>query len=431
MNTPKARSESWYSATALNDTVHPALEGELRVDVAIVGAGFTGVATALELARKGFSVALLEANRVGWGATGRNGGQITGSLSGDEAMLAQLKQTKKVDAEAFVRKMRWRGHEIIKTRVEEYSIDCDLEFGHLHAAYKPSHLVDLQNSYDEACKSGLESEVRLLSKEEVPNFVATDIYHGGLLNRKNMHVHSLNLCLGEAAVAVSLGVKIFENTEITEIQHGSPVKLVSRAGQVTADSVLIAGNAYHRLDRKRLSGLLFPAALANMTTACLEEGLVDSISPENLAVYDTRFVLDYYRMTSDGRLMFGGGANYSARDPVSIANMLTPAMIKTFPALEGVEIDYQWTGMAGITVNRIPQFGRLSENVFYAQGYSGHGIATSHIAGEVMADAIAGTMEDFDILSSLRQYRIPFGDLAGQSLLSLGMLYYQLRERFG
>lgn len=430
MNQTSERPDSWYSATASHDRVFPSLDGHIDVDVVIVGAGLTGIASAVELSEKGYSVCVLEARRVGWGATGRNGGQVTGSLSGDEAMLRQLSRRSGMDAEQYVWGLRWRGHDIIKRRVQQYKIDCDLKYGHLHAAYKPSHLKALRQGYEQACLHGMEHEVKLIDKSEVPDYLGTEIYHGALLNRRNMHVHSLNLCLGEADAAISLGARIHEGSEVTEIEHGERPVVRTQSGSVTADTVLLAGNAYHRLERKRLSGLLFPAALANMTTVRLDDDLVETLNPQDLAVYDTRFVLDYYRMTSDGRIMFGGGANYSAREPISVASELVPALVATFPQLAGCGVDYQWTGMAGITINRIPQFGKLSDNVFYLQGYSGHGIATSHIAAEITANAIAGSTDEFELMSSFRHIRVPLGDIAGQSLLALGMFYYQCKERF-
>lgn len=430
MNHKTERANSWYSATALHNHEYPALDNDIEVDVVIIGGGLTGIASAVELVEKGHSVCVLEARRVGWGATGRNGGQITGSLSGDQAMHRQLARRSRVDAEQFVWNLRWRGHEIIKKRVEKYSIDCDLKHGHLHAAYKPSHLEELRRSYEEACRHGMEDEVTLLEKSDVPDYLGTDIYHGALLNRRNMHVHSLNLCLGEARAASELGANIHENSEVISIEHGDRPLVRTSSGSVKAKHVLLAGNAYHRLERKHLSGLLFPASLANMTTVRLEPEIVKALNPHDLAVYDTRFVLDYYRTTSDGRLMFGGGANYSAREPESIAAQLLPALVATFPQLEGIDIEYQWTGMAGITINRIPQFGMLSSNVFYVQGYSGHGIATSHIAAQITANAISGSDEEFELMSSFRHMRVPFGDAAGQCLLALGMFYYQMKERF-
>ena len=193
--------------------------------------------------------------------------------------------------------------------------------------------------------------------------------------------------------------------------------------------MLLAGNAYHRLERRRLGGMLFPASLGNLATVPLDETVAAKINPRNLAVYDCRFVLDYYRLTADRRLMFGGGTNYSGRHSTDVAAELRPAIERTFPRLRGVEIEFAWTCSAGITVNRIPQLGRLSANVFYAQGYSGHGIATTHVVGEIMAEAISGSLERFDVFADFRHVRLPVGEWAGQQLLALGMTYYRLLEK--
>ncbi|MBX2824578.1 MAG: FAD-binding oxidoreductase [Gammaproteobacteria bacterium] len=424
------RTDAWYTATIGDATDYPALTEDCRADVAVIGGGLSGVATAVELAERGFSVVLLEANRIGWGASGRNGGQVTGSLSGDKAMLKQLRPTMGAAAEDYVWNLRWRGHQIIERRIERYAIQCDLKRGHLHAAWKPSHMPELEATYSEACQRGMEHEVELLDESAVKDYVGTDLYHGALYNSRNLHLHSLNLCLGEARAATGLGARIFEGSRVESIQHGATPIVETAQGRVTADSVILTGNAYHRLERKKLGGLLFPAVLANLTTKPLSAEVATAINPKDLAVYDTRFVLDYYRLTSDNRLMFGGGANYSGRNLEDVAGLLRPAIEKTFPQLKGISIDYEWTGQAGITINRIPQIGRLSNNVYYAQGYSGHGIATSHILAEVLAETIAGSLEEFDRLAALKPIRIPLGDRVGQSLLTLGMHYYQTLERF-
>ncbi len=426
-------STTWYNATRNDHTVYPSLSHDIDCDVAIVGAGHTGVATAVELSERGISTVLLDANHVGWGATGRNGGQVTGSLSGDVAMLRQLTKTMGSAAEDYVWSLRWRGQDIITDRIAQYGIACDLKRGHVHAAYQRRHLGDLTATLAEAERFGMGDDLTLLSATDVRDFVGTEFYHGGLYNRRNLHLHSLNLCLGEAAAAASLGTKIYEQTPVFTIDYAPPgasgATLQTPHGKVRAQRVLLAGNAYHRLARPRLKGILFPASLANMTTEVLDDAVVRSINPRDVAVYDTRFVLDYYRITADNRLMFGGGTNYSGRDPRSVANALTPAMIKTFPQLKHTRVAYQWTGRAGITINRIPQLGTVTPDVFYAQGYSGHGIATSHIVAQVMAAALAGNTDEFDRLAALRQVRIPAGDVIGQGLLTLGMWYYQLRER--
>jgi gamma-glutamylputrescine oxidase len=425
------RSSSYYTATINNETDYPRLEEELQVDVVIVGGGFTGVASALELAEKGYKVAVLESNKIGWGATGRNGGQITGSLSGDKAMTRQLQRKIGTEAEDFVWDLRWRGHEIIKKRVEKYGIDCDLKFGHLHAAYKPGHMKELHASYDEAVSRGMGDEVRLLTKNEIPEVLETDIYHGGLLNQRNMHVHSLNLCIGEVRAAESLGAQIYEHTEVLDIIDGVQTKVITEHGSVIANTVLLAGNAYHRLGGKKLKGMIFPASLGNIVTAPLGDEVAAKINPLDVGVYDCRFVLDYYRLTADKRLMFGGGTNYSGRDSQRVGEELRPAIERTFPRLKDVDIEFEWTGKAAIVINRIPQLGKVSPNVYYAQGYSGHGIATTHFVGEIMANAIDNSTESFDIFAGFKQIRIPANDWAVQQMLALGMWYYKMLERIG
>ncbi|GIU12916.1 MULTISPECIES: FAD-binding oxidoreductase [unclassified Shewanella] len=424
------RCNSYYNATINLETDYPELEGEIRVDVVIVGGGFTGVATALELSEKGYKVALLEANKIAWGATGRNGGQVTGSLSGDEAMTKQLRSKIGSDAEQYVWNMRWRGHEIIKQRVKKYNIECDLKHGHIHTAYKASHLKELERTYAEACLRGMEDELAIFNKSELADYIDTPLYHGGLLNKRNMHLHSVNLCIGEARAAQSLGAQIFEHSAVVDIDDGALATVTTAKGKVVASRVVLAGNAYHKLARKKLRGMLFPASLGNCATAQLSPELAMSLIPKDVAVYDTRFVLDYYRLTADNRLMFGGGTNYSGRDSKDVAAELRPAIERTFPQLKGVDIEFGWTGMAGIVLNRIPQLGKVSPNVYYCQGYSGHGVSTSHIMGEIMANAVAGELQEFDLFAQMSHYRIPLNEWFGNQALALGMMYYKVMENF-
>lgn len=423
------RCASYYSASIVEDSDYPRLQGEHDVDVAIVGGGFTGVASALELAERGYRVAVVEANRIGWGASGRNGGQVTGSLSGENGMRQKMASAPGGDVDRFVWNLRWRGHRIIEERVARYDIACDLAHGHLQAAYKPSHIAALKDDLKNAQARGMGEHVRWLDRAQVHDVLATDLYHGGLRNDYNMHLHPLNLCLGEARAAAGLGARIFEDSPVVAIEHGSRPTIVTAEGRVRADSVIVAGNAYHRLERKEMGGRLFPAALGIVTTEPLGNETAAGINPDNLAVYDTRFVLDYYRLTADKRLLFGGGANYSGRDAANVEAELRPRLERTFPRLQGIGIEFQWQGMAGIVINRIPQLGKLSDNVYYAQGYSGHGIATSHIVGQIMADAVSGTLEAFDAFASVKHWRVPLSDRLGNTLLAAGMWYYQLLEK--
>ncbi|MCL2918665.1 NAD(P)/FAD-dependent oxidoreductase [Shewanella litorisediminis] len=424
----QARCGSYYNATIQHETDYPRLTEDIQTDVVVIGGGFTGVNTALELVERGYKVVLLEANKIAWGATGRNGGQVTGSLSGDQAMTKQLRNRIGAEAEDFVWALRWRGHDIIKNRVAKYNIDCDLRHGHLHTAYKPAHMDELKSMLDEAGRRGMGDLVSLVGKDEMPQYLESPLYHGGLLNKKNMHLHSVNLCIGEARAAEGLGVKIFEDSQVMDIIEGARPVVKTAFGSVTASKVLIAGNAYHKLGRPKLRGMLFPASLGNCATVRLSDEVAKAINPHNLAVYDCRFVLDYYRLTADNRLMFGGGTNYSGRDPKNVAEELRPAIERTFPRLKGVEIEFAWAGMAGIVLNRIPQLGKVSEHVYYCQGYSGHGVATSHIMSEIMAKAIDGDLHEFGLFAGMKHWRIPLNEWFGNQALAIGMLYYQLRE---
>ena len=422
------RAPSYYSASLNEETAYPTLEGEVNVDIAIIGGGFTGVATAVEMAERGYKVALVETHKIGWGATGRNGGQVTGSLSGDAAMRKQMSRFLGKDVDDFIWYLRWRGHEIIKNRVAKYGIQCDLKHGHLHAAMKPSHMDELKASYEEAVRRGMGDEVTLLDAAGVRSHLDSDLYVGAIKNTRNMHLHPLNLCIGEAKAAASLGALIFEHSEVQDIIHGDRPAVVTSRGRINAAQILLAGDVYHKLERKQLKGMIFPAMGGIVTTKPLGD-LAKQLNPQDLAVYDCRFVLDYYRMTADGRLLFGGGANYSGRDSRDIAAELRPCIERTFPRLKGVEIDFKWSCAMGIVMNRIPQLGKLSDHVWYCQGYSGHGIATSHIMGEIMAAAITGSLEQFDTFAACRQIKVPLGDRLGNPMLAAGMWYYQLLEK--
>ncbi|WP_448651493.1 NAD(P)/FAD-dependent oxidoreductase [Pseudomonas fluorescens] len=422
------RSASYYTAS-LNDATHyPTLHGQVSVDVVIIGGGFTGVASAVELAERGLKVAIVESNRIGWGASGRNGGQVTGSLSGDEAMREQMRSRLGAEVDDFIWHLRWRGHEIIEQRVNKYAIACDLKHGHLHAAMKPSHMTELRAFHDEAQRRGMGDQVSLLDQAGVRGHLGSELYLGALKNTRNLHLHPLNLCLGEARAAHSLGALIYENTEVLEIVHGDRPAVVTALGRIDARQVLLAGDVYHKLEPQQLKGKIFPAMGGIVTTAPLGK-LAQQINPHDLAVYDCRFVLDYYRLTGDGRLLFGGGANYSGRDSRDIAAELRPCIERTFPALKGVDIEFQWSCAMGIVMNRIPQLGKLSDNVWYCQGYSGHGIATSHIMGEIMAEALTGTLEKFDTFAGCKHIKVPLGDVFGNPMLAVGMWYYQMLEK--
>lgn len=415
---------SYYAATATERTDYPSLQGHETADICIVGAGFTGIATALTLAERGYSVAVVEANRVGWGASGRNGGQVIGGISG-ESRLARRYGDGIADV---LWDMHWRGNDIIWERVTKYQIDCDLKPGYIEVALKQRHMRELQEQYEEYEAHDFDYEYRILSREETREVVGTDAYIGGMINMRNGHVHPLNLCLGEARAAAGLGVKFFEQSPVTGIQHGDKPRVTTASGQVEANTVVLAGNAYHKLERRHLSGLTFPAGSYIIATEPLSPEVVQSINPLDLAVCDLNNVVDYYRMSADGRLLFGGRCNYSGREPRSIKAAMLPRMLKIYPQLKDARIEYEWGGNIGIVVNRIPVLGRIGKNVYYCQGYSGHGVNATHVAGEIMADAVTGTMERYDLFANAGHFRLPLGQWFGNQIIALGMLYYRLKD---
>lgn len=424
MTIPEPHCPSYYAATCNDHSQYPPLAGDATTDVCIVGAGFTGIATALTLAERGYRVTVLEQNRVSWGASGRNGGQMIGGISGEDTLLKHW-------GESYTKtllELGFRGHEIIEERVEKYGIDCDLKHGYIEVALKARQLKDQYEWYDTFCKYGMADHVRLVDKAQMGAVLGTTSYHGGLINNRNGHLHPLNLCMGEARAAANLGVAIHERTHVTNIVHGKKAVVETSAGKVTADFVVLAGNAYHHLEQKSLSGLVFPAGSYILATEPLSDEEVADVNPLDLAVCDQNEVLDYYRLSADKRMLFGGRCNYSGRVPRDIAKTMRPRMTRIFPQLAAKKVDYAWGGNIGIVVNRVPALGRVSDNVFYSMGYSGHGVNMTHLCGEIMADTIAGTYEKFDIFAKIPHSRIPFGQSFGSQMVALGMMYYRLKD---
>jgi glycine/D-amino acid oxidase-like deaminating enzyme len=415
---------SYYAATRNDDASYAPLRGNQRADVCVIGAGFTGIATALTLAERGYKVVVVEQNRVGWGASGRNGGQMIGGMTGE----ASLKKTWGDTHADLLFELGYRGHDIIAERVQKYTIECDLKYGYIDVALKSRQLDDQQVWYESLCARGMEDQVRLVSAGEVSQLLGTDKYLGGLINNRNGHLHPLNLCLGEARAAASLGVSIHEGSEVTGIVHGAQAVVTTEQGRVTADFVVLAGNAYQHLERKALSGQVFPAGSYILATEPLSEAEVAQINSLDLAVCDQNEVLDYFRLSADRRMLFGGRCNYSGREPRSIEGSMVPRMRNIYPQLAGKRVDYAWGGKIGIVVNRVPLLGRIGGNVFYSMGYSGHGVNMTHACGEIMADAVAGTFERMDVFAGVRHRKIPFGQRFGGQMVAMGMLYYRLKD---
>jgi glycine/D-amino acid oxidase-like deaminating enzyme len=415
---------SYYAASVNHRTDYPRLEGGHSTDICIIGAGFTGVASALTLAERGYKVTVVEANRVGWGASGRNGGQMIRGISGESKILKKFGS----EYEDLLWNMRWRGHEIIHERVQKYGIQCDLKSGYMDVASKPRQMAELEEEVAMMDKHGFPFEYRLLDKAETRETIGTDAYVGALLNYRDGHLHPLNLCIGEARAAESLGVQIFEQSPVTNIVHGARPRVETADGYVEADSVVMAGHIWHRLEQQKLSGTTFQAGSFIIATEPLADEVRQQINPKDVAVCELNNIIDYFRLSGDGRLLYGGRCNYSGRIPKSIRAAVEPRMLKVYPQLKGTRIDYEWGGSIGIVIRRIPMVGRIDDNIYYVQGYSGHGVNATHIMGEIVADTIGGTMEKFDLFAKMPQIRVPFGNYAGNQMVALGMLYYRLKD---
>ena len=431
MSAPDQRSQhtaSYYAASSLPQPDHPVLQGEHVADVCVVGGGFSGLNTALELAERGMSVIVLEAHKIGWGASGRNGGQLIRGVGHG------LEQFEGIIGKDGVRQMKLMGLEaveIVRQRVERYNIACDLTWGYCDLANKPRDLEGFAEEAEELRGLGYRHETRLLQANEVRSVVGSDRYVGGLVDMGSGHLHPLNLALGEAAAAAQLGVKLFENSAVTRIDYGPEVRVHTAQGSVRAKSLVLGCNAYLKDLNPQLSGKVLPAGSYIIATEPLSEAQAHALLPQNMAVCDQRVALDYYRLSVDRRLLFGGACHYSGRDPQDIGAYMRPKMLDVFPHLANVKIDYQWGGMIGIGANRLPQIGRLPDqpNVYFAQAYSGHGVNATHLAGKLLAEAISGQQSHgFDLFAKVPHITFPGGKYLRSPLLALGMLWHRLKE---
>ena len=421
---PQPHTSSYYAATVNQMTDFAPLQGEQTADVCVIGAGFTGISTALHLTERGYNVHVVEAHKIGWGASGRNGGQIIAGIAGEKNIAKYWGK----DVEQLFGELRWAGHEIIRERVATYGIQCDLKFGYLDVAIRPRHLRDFQEDCERLQASGFPHEVRILSSEETRATIGTDAYIGALLNRGNGHLHPLNLCIGEALAARDLGATIYERSPVVDIERGRRARVITDAGSVSADAVVIAGNAYHELERE-LRGIMFPVKSFIIATERLDDDVVAAINPMDVAACDPNFLLQYFRLSADKRLLFGARLNYSGADSDYIRKKHRRKMSMIYPQLADIGIEYAWGGTIGVTLNRVPQLGRVAPNIFYCQGYSGHGVNVTHLAGRIMADAVAGTLEQFDLFAAVKKSVIPGAHIFAKPMVALGMLYYQIKDR--
>ena len=418
-------ANSWYEATAKRGAPLSVLEGDVEADVCVVGGGLSGCSTALHLAERGYKVVLLEAERIGYGASGRSGGQIIPGYACGMAKLAA--QLGKGDARRL-----WdysvEGVELTKSLIQRHQIDCDLAWGHVHVAIKPRQRKELLEWQQEQEGDYGYRKLRFMERDEIRDWVASERYIAGLHDAGAGHLHPLRFTIGVGQAAISAGARLYEGSRVTGITHGSTVTVRTGKGSVRAKFVALCANIGHEDLSRRLARRTIGVASYIVATQSLGAERARALLRDNIAVADINWVIDYYRLSSDHRLLFGGRVSYSGLDPLGTERATRLRMLNVFPQLEDVKIEYAWGGMIDISMSRAPNFGRLEPNVYYLQGYSGHGMVLTVIAGKIVAESIAGQSERFDVFERLRHKPFPGGKLFRRPTLVAAMTWFRLRD---
>ena len=416
---------SYYAASANPAPARPPLEGDVHADVCVVGGGIAGCSAALDLAARGYAVVLLEARRIGWGASGRSGGQaIFGFGASQRTIVAQVG----LDAARRMWDVSVEALALLRRRVAEHAIDCDLQWGHLHVATRERQrreLEVLQRELEDCYGYG---GTRLMDRAGVESLLATHRYCAGLFDPGSGHLHPLNYTLGLAHAAEKAGATIHESTAVTSIEPGDKVRISTGRGAVTARHVVLARGGYLDGVRMPADWRVMPVGTYVVATEPLGEERMRALMRENFAVADVNFVLDYFRRSADHRLLFGGRVSYSGINESDSGRATRARMLRVFPQLGDARLDHVWGGYVDITMNRAPDFGHVAPNVLYLQGFSGHGIAMAGMAGRLAAEAVAGQAERFDLFGRLPHRVFPGGPALRTPALVLGMLWYRLRD---
>lgn len=421
----KLASDSYYAATATPLPEQPSLQSNVRADVCVVGAGLAGLSAALELSDMGYKVVVLEGRRVAWGASGRNGGQAIAGYACEQAPLE--KQLGLADAKkAF--NLTLEGLDLMRARIKKHRIMCDWTDGYMTVSVKPESTPELLDSVAYMRDTYDYPHLQAISPQELPQWLASKRYHGGVLDHNSAHLHPLKYALGLAQAALDAGVTIYEHSEVTELMQGEPATVKTAHGQVTASFVVLAGNVYLDKTVKKLAGRVMPVGTYIITTEQLDKTTANALIKNRVAVSDNNFVLDYFRVTPDDRMLFGGRVSYSGATPSNLKTAMQRTMLRAFPQLSHAKIEHCWGGFVDITANRAPDFNRLAPNVYYLQGFSGHGLILTNIAGKLAAQAIAGQAERFDMMAKIKHHPFPGGRMLRTPALVLAMAYYRLRD---
>jgi gamma-glutamylputrescine oxidase len=422
---PLARTS--YSASATAVPARPALAGTQSCDVCVIGGGIAGTSCALHLAERGFDVVLLEAQQVGWGASGRSGAQVLPGVAANQRQLEQLLGP--ADAHK-IWEVSVAGVRLVRELIERHGIDGQFVAGHMLTAVKPrqdaqlrAQIAELQHGY------GYEG-VRYMATDDVRSIIASERYLGALYDANAGHIHPLNYTLGIAAAAERVGVRIFEGTRALDFNGRAPVQVRTAGGAVTCRQLVLCGNVYLGATAPQLQPRIIAVGTCIVATEPLEAARAQALITNNAAVADMNWVLDYFRRTADHRLLFGGRVTYAGFDPDRIAAATRKRLTRVFPQLRDVGVEFAWGGYVDITRNRAPDFGRLSPEVYYLQGFSGHGIALAGMAGKLVSEAIAGEAGRFDVFARISHDNFPGGKALRRPALVLAMMYYRIKDLF-
>ena len=419
-------TDSYYAASANQDINCPQLQGHHSADVCVVGAGITGLSAAINLAERGYKVAVLEAKIVGWGASGRSGGQMIFGFGCDMSVIEK-------SAGKTVAKTMWdmsvEAIDLLRQRVDQHQIQCDLQQGHLHAAIKPRQLQELEDWQASLEKDYGYKSLALWNKQQVQTEMTSERYMGGLFDANSGHIHPLNYTLGLAQAALAAGVTIYTDSAVTKVTKKSQANIChTQDGHIKAKQVLFCGNAYLGKLVPEISNRIMPVGTYIGATESLGKARAEALIKNNMAVADINFVLDYFRLSADYRMLFGGRVSYSTLAPPNLTQSMRQRMLGVFPQLADVKMAYAWGGNVAITMNRGPHFGQIGKDLYFAQGFSGHGIAATGLAGKLLAEAVAGQAERFDLFKKISHLPFPGGALLRTPALMLAMTWYRLRD---
>jgi gamma-glutamylputrescine oxidase len=422
---PPAPSYYAASVAAFPQPIRAPLQGSVTADVVVLGGGIAGCSTALHLAQRGYRVIVLEARFVGYGASGRSGGQTIFGLAVSQQSIAS--QVGKDNARRLF-DLSVEALDLTQSLIREHRIDCDYHPNHIHAAIKPRHVDELEQWARELRDDYGYDSPRMLDRAALAEHVNSERYLAGLLDPRSGHLHPLKFTQGVARAAEAAGAIIHENSEVLRYEDGPQVRVHTESGTVTASHLVLCGNAYIGRVAPRLARRILGVGTYIIATEPLGEERVRSLLPSNAAVADINWILDYFRRSDDHRLLFGGRVSYSSVQPLHLAEGMRKRMVTVFPSLADAKVGYAWGGYLDITMSRAPDFGRLAPNVFYLQGFSGHGVTLTGLAGKLVAEAVAGTAERFDVFTRIPHRDFPGGPVFRRPSLVLAMLYYRLRD---